>query len=543
MDRRSAGLTVRRAPVDRPRWLAPLLAALPVAFLAVFFAWPILDLAATTITGSAIGDTFTRVDTWNVLWFSTWMAALSTVCTVIVALPATYVVARFDFRARPWLIGVLTAVFVLPTVVMGAAFLAALPARLDRTIWAVIAAHVAFNLAVVVRTVGATWEVIPVDVEHAAATLGASRWQVHRHVVLPLSTAAIAAAAAIVFAFCFTSFGIVGILAAPGTRTVESEIWRRATQLGDIGGAAVLAAIQLVLLGVVVVAAAAVSGRTKRSFGAHPPRRRRPGYPHDRRVVRVVTVSTLAIALVPLGAMAAQSFATREGWSTRAWRELGRTEVRPGVSLGIDPAAAIQASLTTAAWATGIAVVLGGLASLAIESARRSGRLLDVGAALPLATSAVTIGFGIIITFDADPVDWRSSWWLVPVGQAMIALPFVVRTVNGVLAAIPPDLSWAAATLGATPLRAWRRVVVAQMWRPLAVGGGLAAAISIGEFGATSVLSRQGAETLPIAIERLLGRAGPLAQAQGYALATILAVVTLTLATVAVVATARSERS
>jgi thiamine transport system permease protein len=76
-------------------------------------------------------------------------------------------------------------------------------------------------------------------------------------------------------------------------------------------------------------------------------------------------------------------------------------------------------------------------------------------------------------------------------------------------------------------LRAWREVTLSHLWRPLAAGAGLAAAISLGEFGATSFLSRSGGETLPIAIERLLGRTGSLFQAQAFALSTILATTTI----------------
>jgi thiamine transport system permease protein len=148
---------------------------------------------------------------------------------------------------------------------------------------------------------------------------------------------------------------------------------------------------------------------------------------------------------------------------------------------------------------------------------------------LPIGTSAVTIGFGMLITFDTPPVDWRAEWWLVPIGHALVALPFVVRTTVGVLRSVDPSLQDAAATLGASPTRAWRDVVVPFLWRPLAVGAALAAAISLGEFGATSFLSRSGGETLPIAIDELLGRTGSLLQAQGYALATILAVATVSL--------------
>jgi thiamine transport system permease protein len=78
-------------------------------------------------------------------------------------------------------------------------------------------------------------------------------------------------------------------------------------------------------------------------------------------------------------------------------------------------------------------------------------------------------------------------------------------------------------------VRAWRAIVVPYLWRPLAVGAVLATAISLGEFGATSFLSRSGGETMPIAIERLLGRTGSALQAQGFVLATLLAATTVVL--------------
>jgi thiamine transport system permease protein len=133
----------------------------------------------------------------------------------------------------------------------------------------------------------------------------------------------------------------------------------------------------------------------------------------------------------------------------------------------------------------------------------------------------------VLITFDAPPVDWRASWWIVPIGQALVAVPFVVRTVLPVLRGIDPRLHEAAATLGASPTRAWREVTWAHLRRPAVAAAGLAAAISLGEFGATSFLSRSGTPTMPVAIGGLLGRTGALLQAQGYALATILAATTV----------------
>jgi thiamine transport system permease protein len=524
MDR--AGARVNRLP----RWLLVALAIGPTLGLVVFYAWPFATLVAEAVTTAAISDTFGRSSTWEVVWFTTWQAVVSTLVTVLVGLAPAYVVARFAFRGRTMLVGLLTAMFVLPTVVMGAAFLALLPDALDRTVWAVVSAHVVFNLAVVVRVVGSLWEHLPTDMEAAAATLGASRWRVATQISLPLVRPAVTAAATIVFLFTFTSYGVIRILGAPGTRTIEVEVWRRATQLGDIGGAAVLALLQLAALIAIVAWSTVAQRRHALAIGLTPSSaRRRPRTAGERRFVALVGGLTLLVAAAPLVALVVRSVSTPTGWSTTAWTDLGATEIRPGIRIGIDPGDAIVNSLTNAAWATSFAVVVGAVASLAIVAAGRAGRALDGGLMLPLATSAVTIGFGMLITFDTDPVDWRASWWLVPVGHALIAVPFVVRTCVGVLRSVDPSMSDAAATLGASPVRAWRTIVVPYLWRPLAVGAALATAISLGEFGATSFLSRSGGETMPIAIEQLLGRTGSALQAQGFVLATLLAATTVIL--------------
>jgi thiamine transport system permease protein len=524
--------------LDRPRLTRPAsgpgralvvgLAALPAVFVAVFFAWPVVTLLARGLGADALVDTLGRRRTWEVVWFTLWQAVASTVLTVVLGLPAAFVVARYRFRGRRLLLGLLTAVFVLPTVVVGAAVLALAPPSFDHTVWAVLAAHVVFNLAVVVRVVGTMWEHVPPDLTAAAATLGAPPWRAALGVTLPLLRPALVAAASIVFLFTFTSFGVIRVVGAVGQPTLEVEIWRRATQLGDVAGAATLSVLQVAALAVFVTWSAVVQRRHRQALALRPTGPlRRPRGRRERATVATVAALTGFAVVAPLVALVERSLRGPDGYTTRAWRTLGRTEVRPGLAIGVDPIGALLTSLRTAAVATAIAVVVGGVAALAVAAARRGGRLLDAGLTLPLGTSAVTIGFGMLVTFDTAPVDWRASWWLVPLGHAMIAVPFVVRAALGVLRAVDPRLVEAAGTLGASPNRAWREVVVPHLWRPLATGAALAAAISLGEFGATSFLGRTGDETLPIVIDRLLGRTGGSFQAQGYAMAAVLAALTI----------------
>jgi thiamine transport system permease protein len=306
--------------------------------------------------------------------------------------------------------------------------------------------------------------------------------------------------------------------------TVEVEIARRATQLGDVDGAAVLSLLQVVVLAVLVVLTTRQQRRAAVALRGRAPRRRIRRR-RERRLVTVTVVALVAAMLVPLLAMARRSFDVGDGWSLAAWRQLGGTS-RRGLSLGIDVWACAGQSLRFAAVAAALSTVAGALAALAITSSGRAGRLLDAGAMLPLGTSAVTVGLGMLIAFGRAPIDWRAEWWLIPVGQALVATPFVVRLLVPVLRAIPPDLRAAAATLGASPRRAWLEVDGRALARPLMTGAAFAAAISLGEFGATTFLTRTGRETLPIAIGKLLGRPGELPRAQGFATATILLVLT-----------------
>ena len=119
---------------------------------------------------------------------------------MLVALPGAYVFARYRFPGKSLLRTLATVPFVLPTVVVGTAFLALigpgglLGVHLDGTIWAILAAHVFFNYAVVLRTVGGLWSHLDPRLEEAARMLGAGRWRTFTRVTLPLLRPALAAA-------------------------------------------------------------------------------------------------------------------------------------------------------------------------------------------------------------------------------------------------------------------------------------------------------------------------------------------------------------
>lgn len=211
-----------------------------------------------------------------------------------------------------------------------------------------------------------------------------------------------------------------------------------------------------------------------------------------------------ALLGLPLAVLVVRSLTPPSGFGLASYRALG--ELRRGSTLFVPPLEAVANSLRFAAVATVIAVAVGGLAAWA--GVRVRSRWLEGVLALPLGVSAVTLGFGFLIALDEPPLDLRGSQWLVPLAQALVAMPFVVLLVAPVLRAIDPRTREAAMVLGASPARVRRSVDLPIAARALFVAAAFAFAISLGEFGATTFVVRPGAPTLPIVIYRLLGQPG-----------------------------------
>ena len=518
----------------------------PVAFLAVFFAVPAATLVATGLREGGRWDTGAVLDvlgsasTRRVAWFTLWQAVVSTLATVVLALPAAWVLGRIQMRGRALFSAALVVPFVLPTVVVGTAFLAvlgpdgplvrltgALGAEVDlrRTATAVIVAHVFFNYAVIARTVGAAWAAIDPDTEDAARTLGASRWETFRSVTLPQLRPSLAGAAAIVFLFTFTSFGVVKILGGPRIATIEVEIHRRTTELLDLRAASVLSLLQLAA----VIAALSLYRRAGRRRGTGRLRAgrstSRPAVGAERFLVWGTVASALVLLAVPVATLVWRSFDNAGGPGLRYYRALG-TVGRGSVAF-VPPIEAVRNSLLFGAAAATTALVVGSLAAVGLHRLRgRTRGVADSSLMLPLGVSAVTVGLGFLIALDEPPLDLRTSPILIPAAQAIIAIPFVIRTLLPALDAIPDRMRDAAASLGAPPRRVWLEIDLRLLRRPALVATGFAFAISLGEFGATVFIARADAPTVPVAIFRALSQPGALNVGQAMALSTILLTMT-----------------
>ncbi len=462
--------------------------------------------------------------TWRVLALTVGQAAASALAAALIGIPVATVMARYEFRGRNLVRSAATVPFVLPSVVIAAAFATLLGPSgvvdLRGTWWAVIAAHVCFNLAVVIRLVGAAVSSVDPDLYAAAQLAGASPVEIQRRVVLPLVAPAVRSAMIIVFLFCLTSFGVIVVLGGGRVTTIEVELWTRATRQFDLPGAAVLAGLQAVTVAVVLIFAG--GGRAWRASlaGSGDGLERRPVSAVERLAVTAAVATVGLVCVVPLAALVERSLRVGEGYGFANWMGLGSAAA--GTSLAVDPLSSITASLYAAVPAAALAVILGVPAAAAV-SARPTGITARI-LLLPLAISATTVGLGLLLVSTGLQWNIARSGVLVMLAQALVALPLVVRGVAPAFGAIPGEYLDAAALAGASPRRTWWTVEVPVAAPGIVAGAGLAFIAALGEFGATVFVARRTSPTVPVAIERLLSRPGQSGFGQAMALSVILAV-------------------
>jgi thiamine transport system permease protein len=526
-----------------------LLWLIPIAFLVVFFFYPLLNILNVSLLQDEMlqlqgfAELITNEHFRETLWFTVWQAAVSTILTLGLALPGAYVFARYEFPGKRLLSSLSVLPFVLPTVVTAVAFMALVGRRgvlnsalmgifgvdeplfdIEGTLTIIFIVHVFYNYAVALRIISGFWANINPRIEEAARVLGCHGWRLWWEIRLPMLRPAILAAAVLVYVFTFTSFGVVLILGGRYT-TLEVEIYRQTISYFNLPVAAALALLQIVVMFAMMIVYTRLQQRMALDLQSVKRVAQRPK--NARQWLMVIANVTLMIGLLfaPLGALIFRSVTVGADSFTLTHYQHLNENVRGSV-LFVPPSEAIFNSVAFAGVTTILSLILGIITAYLLASkASRLLRWLDPLFMLPLATSAVTLGFGFIITLDEPPLNLRTSVVLIPLAHTLVAMPFVVRSVLPALRAIPPSLGEAAQVMGASPLRVWHLIDLPLISRGILVGATFAFTVSMGEFGASLFVVRPDMPTIPIVIFRLLGQPGATNYGQALAMSVILMLV------------------
>jgi thiamine transport system permease protein len=477
------------------------------------FYWPIAKIASLGFSGDWLA-TLTEPKTLEVIWFTLWQAAVSTIVTLVIAIPGAYLLYRKSFPGQRFIKALITVPFVLPSIVVAVGFTVfrnvhdfwielGLTFLSDPVYW-IIAAHVFVNYSIAVRTIGGVWAGLDTEIEEAAELDGAGRLRSLLSISMPQLRPAVFSAAALVFLFSATSFGIVLVLGGGQVQTIETAIYFSATQFLDLESAAALVFIQTMITAAAFLVGSSLAKGTvglEQVFeGTRKPRVDMRDWPASVLTVGIV----LGLLVMPMLLVLVEAFKVGDGWGFDNFANLGTRGARDLLNISVIDAA--SNSLRNMVVAASIAFVLGTLISWLLVRTKQ--KLVDLVFLVPLGVSSVVLGFGFLVSFDSSWFPLRSSWLIVPLAQALIALPMVIRLVYPALVSIGKEPIEQASLDGASSWQIWRFVESGMIKGVLLTAVGYAAIISVGEFGASSFLAYGSEGTIPTLLFRLIARPG-----------------------------------
>lgn len=477
-----------RALIPRaPGWVA-----------AIFVAVPILVPVVMVFIHAGGAGSPSAAD-WAAVRFTVLQALISAVMSVALAVPIARALARRRFWGRGALITLMGAPFILPTIVAILGILAVFGrgGLLNSALVAlgfqplviyglhgVILAHVFFNLPLAVRIVLQGWLAIPAERFRLAATLGLTPMARFWVLEMPMLRTVVPGAFALVFALCLSSFAVALTLGGgPGATTVEVAIYHAFRFDFDLGRAAVLATVQLGLIGL-AAALALVLGRGD-AMGAGLDRVQSMWTPYSAlsRGMDGLWVATGALLLVvPLAMVVARGV--------------------PGLGLLPD---SVWRALLTSIWMAGFTVALTMALALALGLWAVSRPMVEGIAILGIAASPLVIGTGLFLVIYPFANPARFALGVTILVNALGALPFALRIILPQLRAIAAAYSPLSMALGMSSWAFLRLVVLPRLRRPLGFAAGLVAALAMGDLGVITLFAGQDQATLPLEILRLMG--------------------------------------
>jgi len=529
---------------------------IPLLFLVAFYVLPLGVVFQKALEG--FQESFLNNGLLNKigepLVFTVYQAGLSVILTVLVGFPIAYVFSHFEFKSKGFFRTMVTLPFILPTVVVAAAFNSLLgssgwinllmmrffnlespPIQIMNSLGIILLAHVFYNTSVFVRVVGAAWAQLETEQEQAASTLGATTWQRFWLITLPLLKRSIISAVLMVFLFDFTSFGVILLLGGPAFTTLEVEIYLQTTQMLNLPLAGILSVVQMAIT---LLISWFMLRDTRTGMVTFLPdikneHLQHPSHTKQKIFLGILLIFLLLFFVLPEISLLARSLLIVDidsavggtfnvKFTLDFYKELFQN-TRDSLFY-ISPFEAMKNSISYALSTTVSAITLGIIAAYGLLNFHKV-KILRALVVLPLGTSSVTLGLGFLLAFNRLAFFKQFPQVLIPIAHTLVALPVVINTLYPAFSAIPENLRAAAGNLGASPIKILQKIDLPLIRRSLLVGALYAFILSLGEFGATSFLTRPEYPTMPVAIYRYLNLPGTLNYGQTMAMACILLVV------------------
>ena len=322
-------------------------------------------------------------------------------------------------------------------------------------------------------------------------------------------------------------------------QSIETSIYIALTQRLDLLTAAVLAVVQT-LITVMAFALTRKFGNSSFAIELSPEAeaitqiRKR-----DLPILFFSLATIFLLFVVPLGALFVKAFTKTGQFSVAAFESLSGYGARNLLDITVFEAAGNSAR--NAIVAASIAMAVGVLTAWLL--ARTKSRWAELLVMLPLGVSTVVLGFGYLLTFGGEPLPLRQSWLVVPLVQALITTPLVVRIVYAAIASLGENTREAAVNAGADSWQIWRFIETPSIRPALATAFGFAVLSSLGEFGSSALLAYSDQATLPVVLMRLISRPGEQNYSMAMATSVLLILIVVILVSASELIRTRRRRS
>ncbi len=456
----------------------------------------LIAVALRAETGRGMGPS-----DWAAVRFTVFQAALSALFSVALAVPVARALARRRFPGRRLLIALLGAPFILPVIVAVLGLLAVfgrngwisvalgaagLPPLQVYGLHGVVLAHVFLNLPLATRLILQGWQEIPAERFRLAAQLGAGPHAMWRLLERPMLWQVAPGVLAVVFAICLTSFAVALTLGGgPRATTIELAIYQAFRFDFDLGRAALLSCIQIVLTGMAAMIALRMSRGDGFGGGLDRPVQR---WDARNPVARVLDGAIILFAagflLLPLAAI----FLSGLGGLAKL------------------PASVIAATMNSVLVAAISALITLALAlPMAVAVALGRGAFVEFAGLLGLAASPLVIGTGFFVVVYPLVNPTVLSLPVTALVNALMALPFALRILVPGARQVIERSGRLALTLGMAGRPFLRRILLPRMRAQIGFAAGLSAALSMGDLGVITLFADSEQATLPLQVFRLMG--------------------------------------
>ena len=505
-----------------PWWLGGCLALLVIASLTLLPMTSMLVRAGSIEWAGVLSDTYTQ----RIVRFSLYQAILSTLLSLVIALPVALAMAHSaNFRGRSFIVTLFSLSLVIPTIVA----IYGIVAVYGRTGWlsslldtvgieplplyglsGILLAHVFFNMPLATRVLLIALESIPDTNWRLARQLGMRPLAIWRFIEWPSVRKQLPGLALLVFTLCFTSFAIVMTLGGgPAATTIEVAIYQALRFDFDLPLAVALACMQLsicLLLTFLSTLFKAGASADFQGFGKLlQPDSLDAGNVRSHLVLwnspwqqagnAIVITAASVFVLAPLCALLLAGFNTRTLAiisDPTTLKAMGNTGV-----------AALSSALIAVALALGLLISARHIRiRLQLE---RAGIWLQLAGNMILILPPVVLGTGLFLLLRPFADVFSLALLLVIVINSLMALPFVLRIMDAPLMLAARQHDKLILSLGVQGFSRWRHIDWPQLRKPLALAFAIAATLSAGDLSAIALFGSEKVTTLPLLLYQRMG--------------------------------------